>query len=151
LESAILEKIRKQSNRALIAIWVSGAIAFVLLSFAFFTDPATSKKPSNKKHNNSSKKDTGNIATIVDNYILNAGKKDASDNQAYVFVNINRKFFLTKFVAYVPDQELNKEENSDSTKAYIGNITPNTIVQRKPKYSPQKTKPVDFEIKELSQ
>lgn len=151
MESAILEKIRKQSNHALIAIWVSGAIAFVLLSFAFFTNHTISKKPSDKKHNGSSKKDTGSISAIIDNNILDPEKKDAPDNQAYVFVNINRKFFLTKFVAYVPDQELNKEENADTTKAYTENIIINTIVQRKPKYIPQKTKPVDFEIKELSQ
>jgi hypothetical protein len=151
LESAILEKIRKQSNQALIAIWVSGAFAFVLLSFAFFTNPSKSKKPSNKSHNGVLKQNTGNIDTVLNNYVLSSEKKETPDNQAYVFVNINRKFFLTKFVAYVPDQELNKEENSDSTKVYTGNITPNTIVQRKLKYTPQKTKPVDFEIKQLSQ
>lgn len=147
MEPLILEKIKKQSTRALTTIWVSGAIAFILLSFSFFTDPNSSKKISPKKNNNPAQKDTGNAST--NNYTVDVAQKEAPDNQAFVFVNINRKFFLTKFVAYVPDQELNIDTDSDSTKAYSRNVSTNNIVQRKLKYIPQKPTTVDFEIKKV--
>jgi hypothetical protein len=147
LELLILDKIKKQSTQALTVIWVSGVIAFILLSFSFFTDPNSSKKTSPKKSNNVSQKDSGNPSTNF--HTVDGVQKETPDNQAFVFVNINRKFFLTKFVAYVPDQELDIDTDSDSTKAYSSNISHNNIVQRKLKYVPQKTGSIDFEIKKV--
>jgi hypothetical protein len=141
--------IEKQSTNSLIIIWVSGAIAFLLLSFSFFSRPGSEEKPNQKNNLNSAKSITQPGPVAADSNAANENPPIAASNEAYVFVNINRKYFLTKFVAYVPDQVLTDEDRADSSKNYLSNNIRGSVVERKLKYPPRKQKAVDFEIKKV--
>ncbi len=75
---------------------------------------------------------------------LNNNQSTENSNQALLFVTINKKQFLTKFVTYISDEDLAAKELADSSseksnKSFI-------IVGRKKSAKPQKSKD-DFFIK----
>ncbi len=75
---------------------------------------------------------------------LNNNQSAENSNQALLFVTINKKQFLTKFVTYISDEDLAAKELADSSseksnKSFI-------IVGRKKSAKPQKSKD-DFFIK----
>jgi hypothetical protein len=74
----------------------------------------------------------------------NNNQSTENSNQALLFVTINKKQFLTKFVTYISDEDLAAKELADSSseksnKSFI-------IVGRKKSAKPQKSKE-DFFIK----
>jgi hypothetical protein len=149
LEHDFSDNIKKQSANSLIIIWVSGAIAFLLLSFSFFSHPANEEKLNQKNKLNSAPGNLQQDPIASDSNTRNQNPIIATSNEAYVFVNINRKYFLTKFVAYVPDQILNEEDSVGSSQNYHNNNIRSSAVERKLKYSPRKEKTIDFEIKKV--
>ncbi len=75
---------------------------------------------------------------------LNNNQSTENSNQALLFVTINKKQFLTKFVTYISDEDLAAKELADSSseksnKSFI-------IVGRKKSAKPEKSKD-DFFIK----
>jgi succinyl-CoA synthetase beta subunit len=75
---------------------------------------------------------------------VNNGQSTEKSNQALLFVTINKKQFLTKFVTYISDEDLAAKELADSSteknnKSFI-------IVGRKKSTNTQKSKD-DFVIK----
>ena len=75
---------------------------------------------------------------------INKNQSALNTNEALLFVTINKKQFLTKFVTYISDEDLASKELSDSSsnktnKSFI-------IVGRKKANKPEKTRD-DFFIK----
>ncbi len=76
---------------------------------------------------------------------LNNNQSVDNSNEALLFVTINKKQFLTRFVTYISDEELAANELADSSsgktnKSFI-------IVGRKKNSKPKKSNADDFFIK----
>ncbi len=65
-------------------------------------------------------------------------------NEALVFVTINKKKLLTKFVTYLSDEDLRKEQLNDTL---IDTNEKNVIIIGKKKNTKQSRKKEDFSIK----
>lgn len=119
----------------LITIWLIGVALIIYLCLPFMSkgsgvyliDLIETKKQSIAKSEN-----------------LNNSQSTENSNQALLFVTINKKQFLTKFVTYISDEDLAAKELADSSsektnKSFI-------IVGRKKSAKTQKSKE-DFFIK----
>jgi hypothetical protein len=99
-----------QPKHALYVIWTIGtAFIFYLI---FFSKTDTSVKVS-YANNDLVKNDIGN------NHLTDAQKDQPEVKDAYVFINVNKKHFLTRFVSIVPDEHTENtplQKGTDSVK-----------------------------------
>ena len=139
MQIAISNKtVNKQPIIALSILWVGGIILLGYLFFIFDnsiaavsslnvdssnTSPGTQKKDETDKNKNAA--------------------NNATANDAFVFVNVNKKHFLTKFVSTMPETDL-----SDTAKKNIPTLSSSGVerVSKVIKINPTK-KSSDFSIK----
>jgi hypothetical protein len=135
--------ISKQSKTALIFIWAAGAVAFLLLAFSFFSKsnewtapPIAGNYP-------------GKMAPAINDTIGKTKyRNNDPENEAFVFVKVNRKYFLTKFTAYLPNTGPGNSLPGENKKELVSKPSVQyTSVQIKRKYLAPRQKTVDFEIK----
>lgn len=92
--------LKNQSILALAILWIGGIMLFVYLLFIFDkANPVISNLNSDIKKNL-------DIQTIADS--LNTGSSvnsPSNKTDAYVFVNINNRHFLTKFISTLPEKD----------------------------------------------
>lgn len=134
MKNKINTYINKQSIIALAVLWGGGIILFVYSYFILdygFTNGQVQKNIFINNPFIDNNMDTSKISNNSDSGII--GK------DAYIFVNVNKKHFLTKFVSILPEENINSEViQKPST----------TVVERiKKKYSKTISKPSDFSIK----
>ena len=119
----------------LFTIWFIGIALFVFLCYPFI------KKDSGVYLLDLIETQNKSIA-LSQNLSKNQGVDNS--NEALLFVTINKKQFLTKFVTYISDEDLAAKELADSSSGKINKSF--TIVGRKKISKPQKSKD-DFFIK----
>jgi plasmid maintenance system killer protein len=126
--------LKKETIAAIMLLWFFGAGMIAILFF-----PQFNFNKVNPAH-------TGATKTTADsNDIFNKNKLDSinasnhkasinrpganvhdtltNESQAFVFVNINKKHFLTRFVTFISDEEINKDEQSQGIdKPLIQNV-----------------------------
>jgi hypothetical protein len=122
--AVIKNSIKMQYTIALTAMWTGGfAICIYLVGF-------------------SAKSDVANELLFLD--IGKAVPDSLNENYAYVFVNVNEKHFLTRFVAAVTDQEETDKKKNDA----INISNPIRVEKIIKKYIPApEKKAADFSIK----
>jgi hypothetical protein len=120
--AVIKNSIKMQYTIALAVMWAGGIIMCIyLISFSTKTDKA-------------------NELLFLD--ISKTVPDGLTENDAYVFVNVNKKHFLTRFVAAVTDQEENGKKKNN---IIISDSTVEKIIK---KYIPApEKKAADFSIK----
>jgi len=123
------------NSRHVASIWLVGIVLFLYLSIPFFN------------------KDSGmyfldiivpSKLNPLPNKKVSELQKDNSANEALLFVTINKKQFLTKFVTYISDEDLAANKVKDTADGKANNSF--IIVGRKANKKPSKTKE-DFFIR----
>lgn len=132
-------RLKTQSIIALVLLWLGGFILLIYLFFIFenpgkskaFTMPAVIENVLSK----SKKADTLSNTQNINDTLLS--------NDAFVFVNVNKKRFLTKFVAISPEEDSGVTITQKNT---TSKISPVERVNKLTKNKPSK-KSTDFSIK----
>jgi hypothetical protein len=92
--------LKNQSIIALAILWIGGIMLFVYLLFIFDkANPVISNLNSDIKKNLHTQTITDSLKT--DSLVNSSSNK----TDAYVFVNINNKHFLTKFISTLPEKD----------------------------------------------
>lgn len=84
-------------DRYLYPLWAVGAMMFIYLSLPFFSQDSGMFLPDVLN--------TGRKFPLVKRKSEKV-QKEKGVNEAYLFVNIHQKHFLTRFVTYISDEEL---------------------------------------------
>lgn len=95
---------RLYSYRHIVLIWLTGLILFVYLSIPFLDKSSGMYIPDLF---NPEKKESSLRSKIFHNSSLSAG------NEGLVFVTINKKQFLTRFVTNISDEELTSQPSAN--------------------------------------
>jgi hypothetical protein len=116
--------LKKETIAAIMLLWFFGAGMIAMLFFPLFNfnkinlaNIGVIKTAADSNDTFSKKKSDSNDA---DNHKVSINRPGANvhdtgmtnESQAFVFVNINKKHFLTRFVTFVSDEEINKDEQS---------------------------------------
>lgn len=93
-------------GRYLYPLWAVGAMMFIYLSLPFFNQDSGMFLPDVLN--------TGRRFSLVKSKSERV-HKEKGVNEAYLFVNIHQKHFLTRFVTYISDEDLAARTVKDSS------------------------------------
>lgn len=116
-------------------LWLVGMVLFVYLCAPFFSKQSGMYLPDLLASPTQFKKGLANTRKF---------NSDTLSNEALVFVTVNKKKLLTKFVTYISDEALREKERTDTSFSRDENSF--LIIGRQKKNKKQKTKN-DFVIK----